>query len=101
MSAPAITPGTTRKRWMVRKHWTTRSARPPWSARTTASRGGATSALLRGRGCRRAHAPDLDDGLLRLGAVVVDLVGVVDHVAPGRHRHRRLGVELLARAHPP
>src|SRR5215471_7966966 len=53
------------------------------------------------RRCRGAHAPDLDDGLLALGAVVVDLAAVVDDVAPGRRRHRALRIEFLARAHPP
>src|SRR5262249_26329307 len=57
--------------------------------------------LFRRRGGRRAHAPDLDDRLLGLGAVVVYLAAVVDHVAARRRRHRALGIECLARAHPP
>ena len=57
--------------------------------------------LLGRRGRRRAHAPDLDDRLLVLGPVVVDLASVVDDVAAGRHRHRALGIERLAGAHPP
>src|SRR5215471_12814338 len=57
--------------------------------------------LFRRRRGRRAHAPDLDDRLLRLGAVVVYLATVVDDVAPGGRRHRALRIELLAGAHPP
>src|SRR5262247_3732140 len=57
--------------------------------------------LFRRRRGRRAHAPDLNDRLLGLGAVVVDLAAVVDDVAPGRRRHRALRIEFLAGAHPP
>src|SRR5262245_60870102 len=57
--------------------------------------------LFRRRGGRWAHAPDLDDRLLGLGAVVVDLAAVVDDVAARGCRYRALRIELLARAHPP
>src|SRR5712691_747517 len=77
-----------------------------WTGAATWTRAGAfaerpPSALLgRGRG-GRAHAPDLDDGLLVLGAVVVHLARVVDDVAPRGRGHGRVGVELLAGSHPP
>src|SRR5262249_22144026 len=57
--------------------------------------------LFRRRGGRWAHAPDLDDRLVGLGAVVVDLAAVVDHVAARGRRYRALRIERLARAHPP
>src|SRR5881409_2904248 len=59
------------------------------------------SALLGGRGRGRPHAPDLDDGLLGLGAVVVDLAAVVDDVASRGRGHGALRVELLTGSHPP
>src|SRR5215510_9045304 len=57
--------------------------------------------LFRRRRGRGAHAPDLDDRFLSLGAVVVYLAAIVDDVAPGRRRYRALRIEFLARAHPP
>src|SRR5215813_243322 len=61
----------------------------------------AVSALLGGHGGGRPHAPHLDHRLLALGAVVVHLAAVVDHVAPRGGGHRAVRVELPARAHPP
>src|SRR5439155_23492827 len=62
---------------------------------------GSMSALFGGSGSRRSHAPHLDDGLLVLGAVVMDLARVMDDIASGRHRHGAVRIELLAGPHPP
>src|SRR5205807_948626 len=58
-------------------------------------------ALLGWRRRRRTHPPYLDDRLLVLGAVVVDLPAVMDHVTARGRRHGALRIELLAGAHPP
>src|SRR5947208_6643120 len=62
---------------------------------------GSMSALFGGSGSRRSHAPHLDDGLLVLGAVVMDLARVMDDIASGGHRHGAVRIELLAGPHPP
>src|SRR5439155_6987028 len=62
---------------------------------------GSVSALFGERGGRRSHAPHLDDGLLVLGAVVMDLARVMDDIASGGHRHGAVRIELLAGPHPP
>src|SRR5439155_9581634 len=62
---------------------------------------GSMSALFGRSGSRRSHAPHLDDGLLVLGAVVVDLARVMDNVASCGHRHGAVRIELLAGPHPP
>src|SRR5438128_1527530 len=50
------------------------------------------SALFGGSGSRRSHAPHLDDGLVVLGAVVMDLAGVARwrchyHAENGKGKH--------------
>src|SRR5437667_11796984 len=62
---------------------------------------GSMSALFGGSGSRRSHAPHLDDGLVVLGAVVMDLARVMDDIASGRHRDGAVRIELLAGPHPP
>src|SRR4029077_6539816 len=60
-----------------------------------------TSPFFGSRGSHGSHAPDLDDGLLVLGAVVVDFVPVMNDVTSRRHRHGTVRIELFAGSHPP
>src|SRR5947207_15283164 len=71
------------------------------SARLLHPPAGSMSALCGGSGSRRSHAPHLDDGLLALGAVVMDLARVMDDIASDEHRHGGVRIELLTGPHPP
>src|ERR1700757_5485671 len=60
-----------------------------------------TLPLFGGRRSCGAHAPDLNDGLLVLSAVVMDFVPVMNDVTSRRHRHGTVRIEFFAGSHPP